>query len=455
MAVELDAYMSELFENAKKAQAVIATYNQEQVDVLVTAIAKTIHDHAAELAELAVEITKMGNVADKTAKNKNKSRHIAWDLKGKKSVDIIEYDDAEGIVKVAKPIGIVGAITPVTNPIVTPMSNAMFALKGRIAIIISAHHSATECSKKAIEYMRAALKENGAPEDLIQLVDDHSRIHTQMLISNADIAIATGGAGMVTATYSSGRPALGVGAGNVQAIVDDDVDIKDAINKIITGRGFDYGIICTGEQSMFVPESKYEEVKEAIAAAEVGAYLVPKAENDKMRDAMFPGGAMNKKIVGKSAKHVAEAAGINIPECKVLVVEADDMADILGKEKMFPVITLYKYKTWEEAVEKAYTNLMREGAGHSIALHSNNKEHVEYAAVKCPVSRIVVNQVCASSGGGAFHNGLHGTNTLGCGTWGGNSISENLTYYHLINVARIAYNMADKKAVPTDEQIWA
>lgn len=448
-------YINGYIERARKAQAVLANYGQKEVDRLVRAIAKAVYDNAEELAELAVAETGMGNVPDKTAKNKAKAAIIWNNLRGKKSVGIIDRDEATGIVQVAKPIGVVAAITPTTNPIVTPMSNAMFAVKGRNAIIITPHHKAIGCSTKAVDYINAALAELGAPAHLVQILDEQSRENTKNLIGAADVIIATGGAGMVHAAYSSGRPALGVGAGNVQCIIDRGVDLAEAVPKIIKGRTFDYGIICSGEQTIIAPADEYEAVLEEFRKN--GAYIVREAgEKEAFRQAIFPGGSMNKDAVGQSVAVIAALAGVTVPEgTKVLVIEADGAgeADVLAKEKMCPVLAAYQYDRFEEAVDIAEANLEVEGKGHSVAIHSNDKANVEYAGERLSVSRFVVNQPCATSAGGSFFNGLAPTNTLGCGSWGHNSISENLDYKHLINVSRIAYFMPDNR-VPTDEELW-
>ncbi|HML38210.1 MAG TPA: aldehyde dehydrogenase family protein [Bacillota bacterium] len=458
MEAEMDskAYIDEYIARARKAQREYERFSQEQTDEVVMTIAKVVHDNAEYLAEIAVDETGMGNVPDKTAKNKAKARIIWNNLKGKKSKGIIERDEATGITKIAKPMGVAAAITPCTNPIVTPMSNAMFALKGGNAIIITPHHKAVKCSTKAVEMINAELFKLGAPQNLIQIIDQQSRENTKNLISSADVVIATGGMGMVKAAYSSGKPALGVGAGNVQCIVDTDADIKTAAPQIIAGRIFDNGIICSGEQSIILPESKYGEM---IAEFEKnGAFVVTTPEEkEAMRTAMFVDGAMNRHAVGQSVQTIARLAGLQVPEdAKVIIVEADGAGkdDPLAKEKMCPVLAAFKYKTFEEAVEIARTNLEEEGKGHSVSIHSNNKEHIEYAGTELSVSRFVINQVCATSAGGSFLNGLAPTNTLGCGSWGNNSISENLDYKHLINISRIAYFMKDNH-VPGDEELWS
>lgn len=450
-------YIQGYIDRARAAQQTFEKLSQEQVDLAVKTVAKTVFDNAEELASLAVEETKMGNVADKTTKNRSKASIIWNNLKGKISRGILERDPVTGITKVAKPMGVVAAITPCTNPIVTPMSNSMFALKCGNAIVISPHHSSIACSTETVRRINAALAKIGMPENLIQVLDVHSRENTRNLCEMADVVVATGGAGMVKAAYSSGRPALGVGAGNVQCIIDEAYDIETAVPKIVTGRGFDYGIICTGEQAVICPAGKYEAVLETFERNH--AYVVrEEAEIEKIEQALFPdGGKQNPAVIGKSPQVVAEIAGIQIPaDTKIIVVKAGQPGrkNLLGREKMTPVLAAYAYTDFKEAVEIARANLELDGKGHSVCIHSDNVEHIEYAALELSVSRFVINQACASSGGGSFFNGLAPTNTLGCGSWGHNSISENLDYKHLMNVSRIAYYMPENDK-PTEEELWA
>lgn len=453
--VESKVYIDEYIARARKAQKQFEKMSQEQLDAAVRVIAKVVHDNAEYLAEIAVDETGMGNYPDKVLKNKNKAKIIWNSLKTKKSKGIIERDEKTGITKIAKPVGVVAAITPCTNPIVTPMSNAMFALKCGNAIIITPHHKAIKCSTKTVEMINSELAKLGMPENLIQILDQQSRENTRNLISSADVVVATGGAGMVNAAYSSGRPALGVGAGNVQCILDRDVDYKEAVPKIIAGRAFDNGIICSGEQSAICPEENFDEIMKEFESN--GCFIVRDAESkEALRKAIFVDGAMNRHAVGQDVEAIAKLAKIEIPEgTKIIVVEADGSGeeDILAKEKMCPVIAAYKYKEFKDGVEIARDNLEREGKGHSVSLHSNNKGNIEYVGEELCVSRFVINQVCASSAGGSFYNGLAPTNTLGCGTWGHNSISENLDYKHLMNISRIAYFMPENN-VPTDEELW-
>lgn len=455
METDSKAYIEGYIKRARAAQREFEKMSQEQVDEAVKAVGKTVYDNAEYLAEIAVEETGMGNVPDKIAKNKQKAKIIWNNLKGKKSRGILDTDEETGITRIAKPVGVVAAITPCTNPIVTPMSNAMFALKCGNAIIITPHHKAVKCSTRTVDMINERLAELGMPGNLIQILDQHSRENTGNLISMADVVVATGGAGMVKAAYSSGRPALGVGAGNVQCIIDRGIDYSEAVPKIVAGRSFDNGIICSGEQSVICPAEDFDSIMDQFEAN--GCVVIRDVKSkDALRSAMFEDGAMNRHAVGQSAAAVAKLAGISIPEdTRAIVIEADGAGgdDILAKEKMCPVIAAYKYDGFEEGVAIAGANLEEEGKGHSVSIHSDSEKNIKYAGETLCVSRFVINQICASSAGGSFWNGLAPTNTLGCGSWGHNSISENLDYKHLMNVSRIARYMPDNH-VPTDEELW-
>ena len=449
------AYIDSYIERARVAQAQFEKCSQEEVDKAVQAIGRVVYENAQYLAEIAVEETGMGNVEDKFAKNKQKAGIIWNNLRGKKSRGILDTDEVTGITRVAKPVGVVAAITPCTNPIVTPMSNSMFALKAGNAIVFTPHHKAIKCSTKVVEMMNAALAELGMPENLIQILGEQNRENTRNLIASADVVVATGGGGMVNAAYSSGRPALGVGAGNVQCIVDKGYDMKEAVPKIIKGRSYDYGIICSAEQSAICHEDDFEAMLAEFEAN--GAYIVRDSEKlEKVRGALFADGKPNRHSVGQSCQKVAELAGIEIPEdTKVIVAVAEGTGatDALGGEKMAPVISAYAYSDLDEAIRIAAENLEREGKGHSVSFHSDSEEHIAKVAESLCVSRFVINQCSANSAGGSYFNGLNPTNTLGCGSWGHNSISENLNYTHLMNVSRIARFRPDNY-VPTDEELW-
>lgn len=429
---------------------------QEKVDAIVKDIGKVVYDHAEPLARLAIDETRMGVYEDKVAKNKGKSKNIWLDLKDKNSVGVIDTDEISGLITVAKPMGVVGGITPTTNPVVTPMSKSMFAVKTRNAIIIAPHPRSKQTSTDTINHIRNILKAHGAPEDLVQIIEEPSIDLTSELMQKVDVIVATGGMGMVKSAYSSGKPSYGVGAGNVQCIIDRGVDYDEAVKKAVDGRKFDNGIICSGEQSIIYPAEERDAIVSALEKA--NAYVIPKEEVHKLTDALFVNGMTNKDFVGMDATFIAKEVGIEVPETtKVLVVESNGgrgEEELVAKEKMCPVMGLFAYDDFEDGVAIAKANLNLEGNGHSASIHSNDPEHIQYAGQVLTVSRLVVNAVCSTTAGGAANNGLAVTNTLGCGSWGNNSISENFTYKHLLNTTRIA-PLSDKMVVPTDEEIWA
>lgn len=450
-----EEYVKSLIERSRIAQKIVAEYTQEQVDAIAKMFARVVFDNCEQLAKIAAEESRMGVYADKVKKCQAKSRIIWNHLRDKKTVGIIARYPEEGIVEVAKPIGVVCAATPCTNPVVTPMCNAMFAVKGRNTIIVSPHPRSKATTKMLAELYYAELDKMGVPRDIFLYIEEPSIEATQILMANCDVVLATGGPGVVKSAYSSGKPSFGVGAGNVQGIMDEDIDYKEAASRVIASRIFDNGIICAGDQSLIAPESRFEEIIDEFKKQGV-AYFDDKATVDHFREVLFPNGIMNKDLVGQSVEKIAAAVGVTLPAgTKVIMLYPGVFGDKdpLSKEKMCPVMTVYKWKTFEEAVAIAKANLEFNGAGHTCSIQSNNREHVEYAGTILPVSRVLVNQSSASMAGGSFLNGLNPTTTLGCGTWGNNSIAENLTYYHLFNRSRIAY-VKDDPQIPTDEELW-
>ncbi|MFT6102228.1 MAG: succinate-semialdehyde dehydrogenase, partial [Candidatus Endobugula sp.] len=297
------------------------------------------------------------------------------------------------------------------------------------------------------------IKKLNGPDNLIQVISAPSIELTTELMSAVDVLVATGGPAMVQAAYSSGKPSYGVGPGNVQVIFDNDIDYQEAAQKVIAGRKFDYGIICSGEQSVIAQKDDYQQVVDAFIA-EGAHYIDDQVEADKLRNVLFVDGHIAPDVVGQSPQKIAEMAGISIPEsAKIILIKSNgDADDVLRKEKMCPVMVAFEYDTIEDAIALAQFNLEVEGKGHSCAMHSNNQDHVKLVGQQLPVSRLVVNEPCSLTAGGSLKNGFAPTTTLGCGSWGNNSISENLDYKHLINIHRIGY--ADKQNVPTDEEIW-
>jgi succinate-semialdehyde dehydrogenase len=456
-AVVADKEVEELVAKARAAQAVFETFSQEQVDAIVRDIAKYVYDNAEPLARMAVDETGIGVYEDKILKNKGKARVIWNNLKGKKSRGVIGEDTETNLTLVAKPMGVVGAVTPVTNPIVTPMCNGMFALKAGNAVIFAPHPKAQKCTELLTDEFMKVVKAHGGPDHLVQTIKHGSVEKTQELMSSVDVVVATGGPGMVKSAYSSGKPSFGVGAGNVPVIIDRGVDLKEAIDKIVAGASFDNGIICSHEQFVLTPEEDYQETLDLFAATGKVWITHDEAEIQKLRDIVFTDGHLNRDVVGKSPREVGALAGVDVPaSARIILLPAKGAgeADILAREKLCPVVAILPYTSFDDAVAKAKANLLVEGAGHSAALHSNDDAHIRSAGVELPISRLVVNQASSLTAGGSLTNGFAPTTTLGCGSWGGNSISENLDYKHLMNVSRIG-KVIEGKHVPTDEEIWA
>jgi succinate-semialdehyde dehydrogenase len=331
----------------------------------------------------------------------------------------------------------------------------MFAVKGRNSIIISPHPASKEHLSWLVDLFQEVLEKHNAPKNLIQFISEPTIELTNELMSAVDVVVATGGSGMVKSAYSSGTPALGVGPGNIQCVIDKDADIEDAVPKIIDGRIFDNGIICSGEQTAITPVEKYDEV--IAEFKKNGTYYVDdKAEKEKFKETLFPEGEIDKNLVGQSVQDIASAVGVDIPEDTRMIMIKEEVSNkdsVLRKEKMFPVITAFEYEDFEQALEIVQNNLDLEGKGHTVCIHSNTKENIEKLGQAATASRVVVNAPCATTAGGSFQNGFACTTTLGCGSWGNNSISENLTYTHLLNTTTIGYKQEDSSE-PTDEELW-
>ena len=452
-----DSSIQELVAKAHKAQVVYESFKQEQVDAIVRDMGKFVFDNAETLARMAVDETGMGSYEDKILKNKGKARVIWNNLKDKKSRGVIGEDTETNLMLVAKPMGVVAAVTPCTNPIVTPMCNGMFALKTGNAVIFASHPKAQKCTEHLAEEFMKIVKSHDGPDDLVQVITNGSVEKTQQLMQSADVVVATGGAAMVKSAYSSGKPSYGVGAGNVPVIIDRDIDLPDAIEKIVDGASFDHGIICSHEQFVFAPEEDYDETIKLFTNTGKVWFTDDQELIKQLREVVFHDGHLNKYVVGRSASEVGEMAGITVPESSRLILlpaDGSGTEDVLAKEKLCPVIAIVPYSTFDDAVSMAKANLLVEGAGHSAALHSNNDDHIQKAGLELPISRLVINQASSLTAGGSLTNGFAPTTTLGCGSWGGNSISENLDYKHLMNVSRIGKVITDK-IVPTDEEIWS
>lgn len=449
-------YIDELIRKAREAQKIVEGYSQEQVDALVKAMGKIIYDNAAHIAQEAVDETGYGRVDSKIVKV-SRCTLGAWHyLHDKKSVGLIDYDPVEKLATYAKPLGIVAALVPTTNPVSTTVSNGMHILKCRNAMIVSPHPRAKNVTKHGVDLMNQALAELGAPEGLIQIVEQPSMAHTQELMSKVDVVVATGGAAMVKAAYSSGRPSFGVGPGNVQVVVAPDYEDFEKVARLVTnGRSYDNGMPCTGEQALFVPRDKLDALLDAFRAK--GNYVLPDACAAKLAKLLFKeNGMTDPAYVGMMPWKLAELMGLEIPrETPALLFMSQGMTreNILRREKLCPVIQIFPYDSFTQAIADAKDNLLWEGAGHSSVIFTDREDYAEYAGLELPVSRLVVNQNGGSASGGNFTNGLDPTMSLGCGSWGNNSISDNLTYRHLMNTTKVAYY--HDPTIPSPEEVWA
>ena len=426
----------------REAQKVFATYTQEQVDKIFYEAAKAANQQRIPLAKMAVAETGMGVVEDKVIKNNYAAEYIYNAYKHTKTCGVIEEDKAYGIKKIAEPIGLIAAVIPTTNPTSTAIFKTLIALKTRNAIIISPHPRAKQCTIAAAKVVLDAAVKAGAPEGIIGWIDVPSLELTQEVMKGSDTILATGGPGMVHAAYSSGKPALGVGAGNTPVIIDETADIQMAVSSIIHSKTFDNGMICASEQSVTVLESIYEAVKKEFAYR--GCYFLKGDELDKVRKTIIINGAVNAKIVGQPAYKIAQMAGVEVPEStKILIgeVESVDISEEFAHEKLSPVLAMYKAKTFDEALEKAERLVEDGGYGHTASLYinTNEKEKMAKHAEAMKTCRIVINTPSSHGGIGDLYNfKLTPSLTLGCGSWGGNSVSENVGVKHLLNIKTVA-----------------
>ena len=425
----------------REAQKVFATYTQEQVDKIFYEAAKAANQQRIPLAKMAVAETGMGVVEDKVIKNNYAAEYIYNAYKNTKTCGVIEEDKAYGIKKIAEPIGLIAAVIPTTNPTSTAIFKTLIALKTRNAIIISPHPRAKQSTIAAAKIVLDAAVKAGAPENIIGWIDVPSLDLTQEVMKNSDTILATGGPGMVHAAYSSGKPALGVGAGNTPVIIDDTADIKMAVSSIIHSKTFDNGMICASEQSVTVLEPIYKEVRKEFEYR--GCYFLKKDELDKVRKTIIINGALNAKIVGQSAHTIAKLAGEVPEDTKILIgeVESVDISEEFAHEKLSPVLAMYKAKTFDEAIAKAERLVADGGYGHtsSLYINVNEKEKMAKHAAAMKTCRILVNTPSSHGGIGDLYNfKLAPSLTLGCGSWGGNSVSENVGVKHLLNIKTVA-----------------
>ena len=437
----VDALVAKM-EAMREAQREFATFTQEQVDKIFYEAASAANKMRLPLAKMAVEETGMGVVEDKVIKNNYAAEYIYNAYKDTKTCGVIEEDKAYGIKKLAEPIGIVAAVIPTTNPTSTAIFKTLISLKTRNAIIISPHPRAKNCTIAAAKVVLEAAVKAGAPEGIISWIDVPSLELTNEVMRSADIILATGGPGMVKAAYSSGKPALGVGAGNTPVIIDDTANIKLAVNSIIHSKTFDNGMICASEQSVTVLEKVYDEARKEFAAR--GCYFLKGDEIEKVRKTIIINGALNAKIVGQTAYTIAKLAGVEVPEAtKILIGEVDSVHidEEFAHEKLSPVLAMYKAKDFDEALAKAAQLVADGGYGHTASLYVNVNEHEKIMkhAEAMKTCRILINTPSSHGGIGDIYNfKMTPSLTLGCGSWGGNSVSENVGVKHLLNIKTVA-----------------
>ena len=435
--------LTKTLERVKNAQKEFSKYSQEQVDKIFQAAAIAANEARIPLAKMAVEETGMGIVEDKVIKNHYAAEYIYNKYKNEKTCGVIYQDDSYGIKKIAEPVGIVAAVIPTTNPTSTAIFKTLIALKTRNGIIISPHPRAKKSTIEAAKTVLEAAVKAGAPEGIIEWIDVPSLELTNMLMQSADIILATGGPGMVKSAYSSGKPALGVGAGNTPAVIDESANVILAVNSIIHSKTFDNGMICASEQSVIVSDKIYDKVKDEFVKR--GCYILNPEETEKVRKTIIINGALNAKIVGQKAHTIAELAGVSVPEnTKILIgeVESVDLSEEFAHEKLSPVLAMYKSSSFDDALEKAYRLIEDGGLGHTSSLYVNTvteKEKIEKFYSKMKTCRVLVNTPSSQGGIGDLYNfKLTPSLTLGCGTWGGNSVSENVGIKHLLNIKTVA-----------------
>lgn len=446
-----------LVARARAAQRAFAVATQERVDDAVAALAWAIYEpgRARALAELAVADTGLGNVADKVIKNQRKTFGTLRDLMRVRTVGVIEEDTAKGIVKIAKPLGVVGAVTPSTNPAATPVNKAMMAVKGRNAIIIAPSPMGSAATGRTVELMRAELARIGAPEDLVQMIPTPiTKGLTQALMEAVDLVVVTGSQDNVRRAYSSGTPAIGVGAGNVPVIVDESADLAEAARKICASKTFDNSTSCSSENALVVFDSVYDATIAALE--EAGAYLCTAEERERVQSRLWENGKLNRKLIAKDAAILAEAFELSpkAREARFFLVEETGVgkAHPFSGEKLSLVLAVYRVPDFDAAVDQVRKILDHQGRGHSCGIHTRDEAHAKRLADELDVVRVLVNFAHTFGNGGGFDSGLNFTLSMGCGSWQKNSISENLSWKHFVNITHLVRPIPEDK--PSEEALF-
>ena len=457
-ATAVQAKVGALLARARAAQRIADAYDQARVDELVAAAAWAIVEpqRNRELAELAVADTGIGDVDDKMRKNQRKTLGLLRDLAGARSVGVIAEDDAKGIVEIARPVGVVCAITPSTNPAATPANKIINALKGRNAVIVAPSPKGWSTAQRLLEFIHAQFERIGAPRDLVQLLPAPiDKAATAELMRQCDLVVATGSQANVRAAYTCGTPAFGVGAGNVAGIVDETADVQSAAERVLRSKTFDNATSCSSENSLVLVDAVREPMLAALA--ERGAVLLTGAQKAQLQRLMWPDGKLSGAVTGQSARVIAERAGladIAARQPRILLVEEDGVGSEhpYSGEKLSPVLTLYAARDFDAAlgvVERIYAY---QGAGHSVGLHSAWPERALQLGLRLPVARVIVDQAHCIATGGSFDNGLPFSLSMGCGTWGKNNFSDNLNWRHYINITRISRPIAER--VPSERELF-
>ena len=453
--------IKEMYERARKAFEVIEFWDQERVDEVVAAVAwqwmkKEVGE---ELAKLAAEGSGMGNYEDKCQKA-NKIRGIMWDMKDAKTAGIISEDKKKGIVTYAKPMGVVANVVPTTNPTITACFIGLSLLKTRNAMICSPHPRSKDATYRTVEWGRAALKAIGAPEDLFLCIKEPTNEKTVELMATCDYAVATGGKALIKVVHAAGTPSVTVGAGNVRAIIDPSADLAHAAFCVAKSKTFDNATSCSSENAVSIHVSIYDKMMEELK--KVGGYLLNTEDREKLRKAMWPDGhTLNRDIVAKPVQHIAKLAGISVPEgTKFIMVKGEKIGpeDMFSNEKLSLVLTVWTWEDFDTEIKTLKKNLLFSGIGHSCALHSTKSEQWYKLAAFIPTGRVNINMPNTTVNSGSWFAGHEFTTTIGCGTWTGNSHSDNINYRHFMNTTRLATPINDwprkEPYVPTDEEVW-
>jgi len=450
--------VAELVTRARAAQRIADNYDQARVDQLVAAAGWAIMEPARnrELAELAVADTGIGNVADKIRKNHRKTLGLLRDLRNARSVGVISENPALGLIEIARPVGVVAAITPSTNPAATPANKIINALKGRNAVIVAPSPKGWSTCTRLIEFIHAQFDRIGAPRDLVQVLPAPvTKDSTYELMRQADLVVATGSQANVRAASTSGTPAFGVGAGNVASIVDETADVADAADKIVRSKIFDNATSCSSENSLVIVDAVRAPLLAALQAQ--GAVLLDGAQKAQLQALMWPDGKLSSAVIGQSAATIAERAGFTAlaaRQPRVLLVEENGVgaAHPYSGEKLSPVLTLYGARDIDEAAQQVARIYEFQGAGHSVSLHTARPERALELGLHLPVSRVILNQAHCIATGGSFDNGLPFSLSMGCGTWGRNNFSDNMNYRHYLNITRVAAPIPER--VPSEDEIF-